>query len=512
MLNSVDAMNQLDVQIRAYEEESAASQEDCSALVQRVAELKTRRNMCTSRLVQLPAEVIAHMIQSTQRCRTGSESIATPWTTFDPRWTTITMTCRRIRDVAVGYPRLWSFVHHKSGSSLEWLALRLARAKGCPLELCGSGFGRLTADYEGFQHLKNARRIDIPMPGREASAHAGPSFLEQTLPFVEIIHFSYAEPTYVGRLSRRRVVHHFSPHFLGGASFTLRALTLHNVVFSKTDSAPNLPALMYLDVHFSQARARYDVDQLVALLDKTPSLERLGISCNNFLEPHHYGPVLLPNLHTLVLEGQADDVVRLVQFLPQPSRQLSVTCTRVMRRHAQGVLLRDFVLQFWACALGTSHPQLPNGSLDKWSTGRSLTFGTPFSLQRSKSGYGTRLYLYFSVLGHSPGDIRMPLDSVSSLSYSGCQLNSTDTWLSAVVPFLQRVVITGAVVCGPFRAQLIGCLRERAEVGRRLWRMEFRRFMAIDLDDFKEVVGLAEMLMSERLVEFASWPHDRTSY
>jgi hypothetical protein len=513
MLNSIDSMNQLDVQIRAYEEEIAASQEEHSVLVQSVADLKTRRNMCTSRLVQLPAEIIAYIIQSTHRWKRGSERIVTPWTTFDPRWTTLTLTCRRIRDVAVGCPRLWSFVHHKSGSSMEWLALRLARAKECPLELCGSGFGCLTADYEGFQRLKNTRRIYMPMPGRDASSNAGPSFLERTLPFVEVIHFSestYTVATRRGRM-RRKGVHHFSPHFLGGASFTLRALTLHDVVFSDADSAPSLPALMYLDVHFSQVKARHNVDQFVALLDQTPYLERLGIECNN-PEPHHYGPVLLPNLHTLVLKGPTDAVVHLVQFLPYPSRQLSVTCTHVMREHAQGLLLRDFVLQFWARALGTSHPQLPNGSLNKWWMGHSLTFGTPFSLHRSKSGYGRRLCLHFDVFGHSPGDIHMPLDSVSTLSYSGCRLNSTDTWLSAVVPSLQRIVITGAVVRGPFRAQLIGCLRERAEIGRRLWRMEFRGFMTIDLDDFKEVVGLAEMLMSERLVEFASWPHDRTSY
>jgi hypothetical protein len=517
MLNSVDAMNQLDVQIRAYEEEIAASQEDCSALVQRVAELKTRRNMCTSRLVQLPAEVIAHMIQSIQCCRTGSESIATPWTTFDPRWTTITMTCRRIRDVAVGCPQLWSLIQHKSGSSIEWLALRLARAKECPLELRGSGFGCLAADYEGFQCLKNTRRIDMPMPNREASANAGPSFLERTLPFIEVIHFSHAEPTYAGRtrdgrLISRRVVHHFSPHFLGGASFTLRALTLHNVVFSEIGSAPSLPALMYLDVHFSLVWMPHDVDQFVALLDKTPSLERLGIECKN-LKPHHYGPVSLPNLHTLVLVGQTDAVVRLAQFFPHPSRQLSVTCTHVTREHAQELLVRDFVLPFWARALGTSHPQLPHGSLDTYSMDRSLTFGTPFFLQRSQSEYEPRLYLHFSVFDHRPGDIHLPLDSVSSLSYSECRLDSTDTWLSALAPFVQRIIIIGAVVCGPFRAQLVGCLRERAEIGRPLGRLEFRdfEFGKFGPDDFKDMVGFAEMLVSERLVGSASWPDGMTS-
>jgi hypothetical protein len=511
MMHSQDPVDGLDAlvleyegRIREHEQEIQALHTKIAALAQDIADTKTRRNALTSRIAQLPSETIARIFHFLQSAQGHMERVSTPWIDFNWEWTRCMLVCRRFRDVAIDSPRLWSFICHEGKPPTEWIILCVTRAKTCPLTLGGSGYDRhrVYKNTVVAERIKNVQRLYRRIPPRHEYRNLDLTWLEQDMPLVQVVHCAPSEYQRYGP----RDVHHFSPHFLGGSSSTLKALTLHDVAFSKINEAPSLPALTYLDIHFSAFERIQHFTQLVAVLRNTPALEILAITCRNPQSEEFYDRVPLPQLQTLKISGHLNALISLVGFLPHPSCRLSITKGHGGEEDGIAQVIREFITEFWANATGSASLELPDGC---WREKGSLSFGSPFSLEPTEPTEPTEdepgPRLYFETTARHPNGPGMPLESVTTLVYDENKTGA-DQSLSALASSLQHVMVERSILGTQLQEHLIDWLRNRVRMRRPLKSAKF-----IDCgegqsdEDAESMAGFAKRLRSEGLADAVSW-------
>jgi hypothetical protein len=400
-LPSLDAQLAIaDSKLYAYETGAQRPHETIAALIQHIADLKTRRNAHTSALVRLPPEIIACILHFAQCAADSSWNIRTPWLDLDSDWMRLMLVCRRLRAVALDTPHLWTVLHCGTPA---WLKLCISRAKGAPLDLCGAGFSDLVDEEdEGYagpelaRHVLNARRLCMPMPQRPHNRFTT-SILDHPLPHIDALHLVRGSPRAI------QWPHFLSPDFLGGHSNTLRTLTLGKVAFADTDGAPSFPALVRLDVQSSYiSREAQSVRQLVALLRGVPRLERLAVRFGGATGHGAYESIPLRYLQTLALEGGVEDLETFTGLLPLPSHHLSLVCDEPLSGASAEAPLIATVQRFWATG------PLPPVSLVLEAGQINVVFGALFELD--DPGSAPRLFAQFEMT--SLFHMRVTLDTV----------------------------------------------------------------------------------------------------
>jgi hypothetical protein len=490
-------------QIDAYLEESSPPRLRIQALLQHAADLRTDRNTCTSFLVQLPPEVAARVLYLSQCAAGGAPCVPTPWIDFDPNWTRLMLVCRYLRSVAVSTPHLWSFVHYRSRATLRWFELCMTRAKETPLDLCGAGFN-FFIDAWGTEYpdlarrVRSARRLCMPIPERPKCSRSMDMILEKTLPRIEELH------CFRSASDRESVqhTHSLSPHFLGGASATLTRLTLHDVVFSNTNHAPSLPALVYLDIHMPYIREKQYMHELVAFLHSAPLLEQLSIKCDRIQTRGKHKPLALHHLRTLIVQGGHTDLLTFNKLIPLPSHHLSIVCLKQFRKSAEDAPMRDIIQRFWTEATDDASLPLPAGHFEILGEQVRLMFGVAFDLEISAAEHCPRLFFQaeWSCLDY---DTCMPLDSVEGLVLSGGALCAAER-VSGLGPLVRRITISHANNTYFMPPDFMDWLRERVQ---RQNPMELIEFVdcAEGIDGNTELISYAEQIMVECLADEVIW-------
>jgi hypothetical protein len=84
--------------------------QEIAALERQLIDLKARRNLLVP-FCRLPLEILVRMLYFAQVASPDDRNqIKTPWIDFNRRWTECTRVCRRLREIALETPSLWTFI------------------------------------------------------------------------------------------------------------------------------------------------------------------------------------------------------------------------------------------------------------------------------------------------------------------------------------------------------------------------------------------------------------------
>jgi hypothetical protein len=271
-------------------------------------------------LYQLPPEVIVEIFRYTQigpTTRTSLNDIDeygfgmfyTNWgPEKDRTWIHLMMSCAWLREVALGAPELWQYVHVSDGR--RWHDICDSRKRGMPLTLMSCTDNRHSSDCEKYtiEHLTSARRahLDYPLIGDAIYAR-----LHQPCPLLEVLHVE-------------RFFLSVTNKFLGGASESLTTLILSGVQ-DISYPGPTFPNLRHLKIHLYSCSAARGLWQW---LKHIPKLEALHLttagpitSINSEERP------LLPALRVLSIHANIRDTHTILDILPEPRQGLRLNVT-----------------------------------------------------------------------------------------------------------------------------------------------------------------------------------------
>jgi hypothetical protein len=347
--------------------------QEIAALERQLSVLKVRRNSLVP-FCRLPPEIIARVLYFTQVASPyDGRSIKTPWIDYSRRWIECTRVCRRLRDVALQTPSLWTFIesdgYEKPGA---WEELCATRAKNCLLDISGPGHHILNSSLENIAsaYTGRARRMSFYL-----TESSDMTFQTQAEEYEKVLS---APVPYIEYLECNMDFERLPPHLLGGTSSSLTHLTLQRVAFEDMNSAPYLPALLVLELDIYRvdgARVR----QFVALLTNTPSLEMLKIEfdpCEDRGGPHEtMDRVSLSHLRTLHVSTVSEELSWLLQIIPWPNRDLGLDCSDY-RNGKPDPVVYDYLIRFWSEVAKDSC--IFTGRV-KWTDGTgALLFGEEF--------------------------------------------------------------------------------------------------------------------------------------
>jgi hypothetical protein len=276
-------------------------------------------NELQTSLLDLPPELLGRILYFAQatddkepKHRLGAPD--TPWDGYDTQWVEYTLVCRRLRDVALATPMLWTVIVHDNTykSSSKWAELCAARSKNCLLSIKTS-YKLIYDDDPNYPLPKSCweRAYRVAVRGGSPMNPVDLPLLRTRLP-----HLVQLDCRVRGKSP--------SP-FLGGHSASLTYLELS---CSRFMSVPELPALRTCIIK-SNTREVDELPKVVKLLTSTPLLEnlelRLGGSPTSSIPAVATLPQLsLPCLSTLFLGVDVDQLVAVTDILPTPRRTLAV--------------------------------------------------------------------------------------------------------------------------------------------------------------------------------------------
>jgi hypothetical protein len=311
---------------RFLSEELRRLDDQIATVERQLADLKAHRNNLVP-FCQLPEEILAHVLYFAQVAPEGKKrhAVPTPWINFDCRWVEYTRICRRMREVALGTPSLWTFIECRSRKKPgKWAELCAERARNCLLEISGPGYhvtdNLFPKERVADIYVERARMMHFfpdEAVGGTAFYKAYEEILSAPLPVIQVLHCNMDFNTLPSR-------------FLGGGSPSLTYLSLLRVCLGNTDCAPEFPALRYLEIELGYTLTSGGAEQFVLMLMNALSLETLVIHTHHRLDDSDcnanksFASIPLPKLRTLHMDGVYEDMSLLVRIIPTPRKDLSI--------------------------------------------------------------------------------------------------------------------------------------------------------------------------------------------
>jgi hypothetical protein len=458
-----------------------------SASQQRMASLSATRNANVSPLLRLYPEILARVFYFLQCSQDSDRWVSTPWINFDAGWIRYTLVCRRLRDVALSTPSLWTLVHYDYLTPLYWLDLCVARAQSHPLDiagvehlLCQLGDPPYTIPRP---YLARAGKMEITLPSDNEfvdyedvslDPEILPMLLEDRMPAMQHLWMHMAHRALPATL-------------LGGHSASLTRLALKDVRLTDTEPAPAFPALRSLDLSITDFGRRGR--QLIALLARSPELETLVIQTQDEEINFSAACLQLPRLTTLWIQSTCSGITSLIHLVPVPSHRLHIDVhrvhrTRSSRRQPPESLdsldqAHDFVSRF--CKAATREEAPPATEIEWLQHAPSFaTFGKPFSIDEDAGSPR----LFFRTPAGTVDDVSLllPLDAFEGVTFHFPVMMvqpavpplRAPPALRVLCPAVRRVclrMMPAAGWCLP--SGFAEWVRERADAGRRLEVVEF---------------------------------------
>jgi hypothetical protein len=168
--------------------------EEIAALDSQLLALKIRRNSLVP-FGRLPWEILVRVLHFAQvGIKPGPSRFETPWINFDRKWVEYTLVCRRLREVALGTPVLWTFIEcDPRNEPGRWENLCITRAKDCHLDILVRDDDNSKDSHSlitfASAYLEKARRIYL---GRSRTTRSYPThqclfqpLLHAQLPVIE---------------------------------------------------------------------------------------------------------------------------------------------------------------------------------------------------------------------------------------------------------------------------------------------------------------------------------------
>jgi hypothetical protein len=357
-------------------EELRRLDDEIHALEYRLIGLRTRRNNLMP-LCQLPPEILARVLYFAQVAnKDNPKKLHTPWINFDCNWHQYTHVCRRLRDVAVETPSLWTFIRCDTPTQPgKWAELCAARAKTCSLDIIGLGHHNFTSpEHFASTYLGRASRVYLGSRGGRETGQQRKYYnciLNTPLPLIEVLYCDMDIMT-------------FPTHLVGGTSMTLTRLILLNVTFETSIGAIHFPSLRYLNLAISHMRVQgHHTKQFVTLLKGTPELETLVVELNcpqvDATIDEASISVSLPHLRTVHISGSATGVNGFLRVIPRPCRDL---CIDVELDNEPEREVYHYILRFWSDVVSNHHETILEGRIEYSASEIGLfELGTSFDPQ-----------------------------------------------------------------------------------------------------------------------------------
>jgi hypothetical protein len=340
--------------------------------------LRARQN-ALSGLCRLPHELLVNILLCLQLIEPPHpEHGLTRDDIYDIRWARVMLVCVHVRRVALSAPVLWATFRARVGA--RWMALCLSRAGQTPLRI------HVQAQFRILRRalVPTMHELVDQLWDRCASANL-------QLPATEF-KTMFARP--VPLLSHLRVDGlRLQVDLFGGQAPRLRNLVLHH--FAGIDGgAPTFPALERLEIQVESMNAEL-LDRLLALLERTPTLEDLSLVRESLCHPgwNQTGPIdiddaffakrkplSLPRLRKLFIRDFAAHLILLLWLLPEPSHGLHLHVHPVanllqwsLNSHPYFVEVLSRVCSFWEHHTSIIGAPLPGGKVQS----RNMSVGSP---------------------------------------------------------------------------------------------------------------------------------------
>jgi hypothetical protein len=307
----------LDAQINAIETE-------ISRLRAQARELRVRRNALGA-FSRLPAEVVHYILDILLHGTLleeyldpdGQRSDHKTW--YAPRkrieWTNVLGVCTFLRDLAIAYPALWSYVD--LNRSYLWVDTCAERSRGHPLRITYSGPADESKD-DLLRYLMD-RACDARI---YTTSKSGNPFMTSVLngPHPYLRSLTYAPKREI-RLGWARL--ELTPGFLGTTSATITRLALSNVDLMA--KIPLLPALQHLEC---SRLGTHQPEWIFGLIRGAPRLTHLRlIEPQHVIENNrlHFEPVHLPDLVYTELSAGLDWISTFLAAVSAPRSTYTVS-------------------------------------------------------------------------------------------------------------------------------------------------------------------------------------------
>jgi hypothetical protein len=299
----------LDAQINAIETE-------ISRLRAQARELRVRRNALGA-FSRLPAEVVHYILDILLHGTLleeyldpdGQRSDHKTW--YAPRkrieWTNVLGVCTFLRDLAIAYPALWSYVD--LNRSYLWVDTCAERARSHPLRITYTGPADESKD-DLLRYLMD-RACDARI---YTISKSGNPFMTSVLngPHPYLRSLTYA-PKKELRLRARLVL---TPVFLGTTSATITRLALSNVDLMA--EIPLLPALQHLECSHLGAHQPEWVFGLIRGAPRLTHFRLIEPKNVNEIDGLHFEPVHLPELVYAELSAGLDWIFGILAAISVP--------------------------------------------------------------------------------------------------------------------------------------------------------------------------------------------------
>jgi hypothetical protein len=338
-----DEMRALDGEISSIEQQIASLQADARAL-------RTRRNLLTT-LGRLPVDVLGRLLDMIVcESRLAWEAACEDLTPDDglraPNdWMRFVGTCRRVRDVALASPLIWT--HVDLDNSSRWIALCKERAALCPLSVWYHGFPK--NDVELWEDL-----LPCAAELRIHDLHIHPhlhSYMQtaMTRPHPLLSIFEY----FVGR------PYALTETFIAGAGASLTQLILTSVYVPAHSIEVHFPRLSYLELSHVGLHRPEDLLQLLRQCAELEDLRLHNVGAHNVDLSSHQTPIAFPKLRVAVIKTHLAWLHRLIPSLPASIHDCTLSAMRPdSRRDDPEDALRAQVFDMAARLLGRTSAAL----------------------------------------------------------------------------------------------------------------------------------------------------------
>jgi hypothetical protein len=304
-----DTYLSLDAQIDLIETEIAR-------LRAQARELRVRRNALAP-FARLPAEVVHFILDIVMQNTLLEQDPYAPWSRSNPEvwyasqerigWTNILGVRTFLRDLAIAYPALWSYID--LNRKYLWVDTCAERARDHPLRITYSG--RANDSKDGLLRYLMERACDARI---STMPSGGLPFVNSVVngahPHLRSLTYAPKQGPWLG----------LDASFLGTARSTITRLVLVNVQLVP-DEIP-LPALEYLEC--KRIRVADQSDWIFNLIRSAPCLGHLRLSeikgAIN-IDELHVPPIDLPHLVCAEIAADLDWVSALLFNMPAPRRK-----------------------------------------------------------------------------------------------------------------------------------------------------------------------------------------------
>jgi hypothetical protein len=413
------------------------------------------------KLLDLPPETLGRILWFAQVAPAGmsrTRVINTHWLHYDTLWCGYMLVCRRLRDVALTTPDLWTVIVYQNKTPGAEMCASRARHRPLSINAQYSAYLPGTPMYPLPDSCwTQASRINLRIARVNHNASQYVPFIYAQLPQLTQLHCIMYD--------------RLSPKFLGGRSTSLTHLHLIGIGL---DKAPDLPALIAFQLT-SQGRTM-QLTEVIALLRGTPLLQILALQ---FLAPTDevaastyrstaQSSIALPELQSLSLLGHLTTIALLTHILPFPSQSLYILPSNQSAGLDQQV--EGYMSSFWRRVSRDAHP-FPKASLDILD-GQCIKFRIGNYYESESPAVSPRLFFEIKI-GIAVLAAVILTHPIRTLSlYEDCSSFDLAT-LGAARSQIQRLVIYRANGFAFLPPGLDAWIRERAGSGRPLESVNF---------------------------------------